>query len=143
MRSNGRLPRPAGPDARRWLSIAIAMTVALAGLCFALLLLVDRRYGWPAYAALFSASVFTVLRDRVADRLVADEEPVRVVGQRDVRQAIGDLGWERARAGRGPARRTSAGASGAASTAPGARPTAASVASIAVPISGVTGMPTP
>ena len=40
------------------------MALALAGLCFALLVLVDRRYGWPAYAALFTAAVFTVLRDR-------------------------------------------------------------------------------
>lgn len=61
-------PAPAaGPsDARRWLSVAIATTLAFAGLCFALLLLVDRRCGWPAYAALFSASVFTVLRDRLS-----------------------------------------------------------------------------
>ncbi len=56
---------PAGhSDARRWLSAAIATALALAGLCFALLVLVDRRYGWPAYAALCTAAVFTVLRDR-------------------------------------------------------------------------------
>jgi hypothetical protein len=53
-------------DARRCLSAAIATALALAGLCFTLLVLVDRRYGWPAYAALFSASVFTLLRDRVS-----------------------------------------------------------------------------
>lgn len=53
------------PDVRRWLTAAIWMTLVLAGVCFACLLLVDRSYGWPAYAGVFAASVFTVIRDRV------------------------------------------------------------------------------
>jgi hypothetical protein len=61
-------PAPAADrsDARRWLSAAIATTLALASLCFTLLLLVDRRYGWPAYATLFTASMFTLIRDKVS-----------------------------------------------------------------------------
>ena len=58
---------PAEPPraGRRWLTVAIWTALALAGFCFALLALVDRAYGWPAYAAVATASVCTVIRAHV------------------------------------------------------------------------------
>jgi hypothetical protein len=59
-------PNDAPPVGQRWLTAAIWTALALAGLCFALLVLVDRAYGWPAYAAVFTASVCTVVRARAS-----------------------------------------------------------------------------
>ena len=59
-------PEPAEPPrrGRPWLTAVIWTAIALAGLCFGLLVLVDRAYGWPAYAALAAASLGTVARAR-------------------------------------------------------------------------------
>jgi hypothetical protein len=56
---------PPPPPRRPWLTAAIWTALVLAGLCFGLLVLVDRAYGWPAYAAIAVASLCTALRARI------------------------------------------------------------------------------
>ena len=55
---------PARPDALRWLTVAIWTALVSAGACFALMLLVDRSFGWSAYTSVFMAALFTVVRAR-------------------------------------------------------------------------------
>ena len=56
--------RPDRPDPVRWLSVAIWTALVSAGVCFALMLLVDRSFGWSAYTSVFMAALFTVVRAR-------------------------------------------------------------------------------
>jgi hypothetical protein len=52
------------PDPVRWLTAAIGTAVVWAVICFALMFLVDRSFGWPAYTSVFMAALFTVIRAR-------------------------------------------------------------------------------
>ena len=61
-------PPRAAPPRRPWLTAAIWTALVLAALCFGLLVLVDRAYGWPAYAAIAVASLCTALRARLQRR---------------------------------------------------------------------------
>jgi hypothetical protein len=56
--------QPDRPDPVRWITVAVWTALVSAGVCFALMLLVDRSFGWSAYTSVFMAALFTVIRAR-------------------------------------------------------------------------------